>query len=307
MRDSIKGFKELIESAVKKGPKKIAVAAAEDKHVLQAVKLAKEYNLIEPILIGSIKLIEKLSKEINFDLSKINIINIENREDVAYKAAELADRAEIDLIMKGLIDTSIILKMVLCKDFSLKNDRMLSHVGVLTVKGFDRFFILSDSAMNIKPSIEDKKAIIVNAVYVANALGIDNPKVALVCPVEKVNSKIESTVDAYEITNWNKKGIIKGCIIGGPLALDNAISIEAAKIKGISDPVAGCADILIPPDLVSANILNKSMEYFAGAEKAGVIIGASIPIVLTSRASSAKAKLNSIALGVLCSDSCNQV
>jgi phosphate butyryltransferase len=301
----VKEFKDLIEESIRKGPKKIAVAAAEDKHVLEAVKLAKEYSLIEPILIGSTKLIEKLSKEINFDLSKINILNVENKEESAYKAAELAEKREVDLIMKGLIDTSLILKMVLSKDFNLTNDKILSHVGVLKVKAFDRFFIISDSAMNIKPNIEDKTGIIMNAVCVANAIGIDNPKVALICPVEKVNSKIESTVDAFEITNRNKKGIIKGCIIGGPLALDNAVSIEAAKLKGISDPVAGHADILIPPDLASANILNKSMEYFADAEKAGVIMGASIPIVLTSRASSAKSKLNSIALGVLCSERCN--
>lgn len=300
MKKAIRDFKEIINEAIKKGPKKIAIAAAEDEHVLRAIKLAKENKIVNPILIGSKKSIEKISRNINLDLSDVKIINSNNKEDSSYKAASLIDSGEADLLMKGLLDTTIILKAILNKDFNLKNKKLLSHVGVLKVKTFDRIFIVSDSAMNIKPNIEDKIGIIKNAVIVANALGIEVPKVALISPVEKVNPKIESTIEAAEITRLNRTGEITGCIISGPLALDNAVSIEAAKLKGITDPAAGKADILIPPDLASANILNKSMEYFAAAEKAGVIIGAKMPIVLTSRASNSLAKLNSIALGVLC-------
>lgn len=298
----IRDFRDIINEAAKKGPKKIVIAAAEDEHVLKAIKLAKESKLINPILVGSKELIEKISRGISFDLSNVKIINSNDKEDSAYKAASLIDCGEADLLMKGLLDTNIILKAVLNKDFNLRDKKLLSHVGVLKVKTFDRIFIISDSAMNIKPNIEDKIGIIKNAISVANALGIVVPKVALISPVEKVNPKIESTIEAAEIAKLNKIGEITGCIISGPLALDNAVSVEAAKLKGITDPAAGKADILIPPDLTSANILNKSMEYFAGAEKAGIIIGAKIPIVLTSRSSTSLAKLNSIALGVLCID-----
>lgn len=298
----MKDFKDIIELAIKKGPMKVVVAAAEDIHVLEAVKLAKEYKLVNPILTGSKKLIEKISKTIDFNLKDIEIFNSNSKEESAYQAASLVNRGEADLLMKGLLDTSVILKAVLNKDFNLKKEKLLSHVGVLKVYTYEKLFILSDSAMNIKPNMEDKIDIIKNAISVANAIGVEMPKVALICPVEKVNPKIESTLHAIEIVKLNKEGKITGCYISGPLALDNAVSIEAAKHKGIKDPNAGKADILIPPDLASANILNKSMEYFAGAEKAGIIMGAKRPIVLTSRASSAKAKLNSIALGVLCID-----
>jgi len=201
--------------------------------------------------------------------------------------------------MKGFVDTSIILKAVLKKETGLFVDGLLSHVGVLKVDRYDKFFIISDSAMNISPTLENKADIIKNAVKVAHALEIEIPKVAMICPVEKVNDKIISTVHAAELVKMNEEGKITGCIVGGPFALDNAVSEEAARHKGINHPVAGQADVLITPNLEVGNVLNKAMEYFAYTEKAGIIMGAGAPIVLTSRASSSTSKLNSIALAVL--------
>lgn len=298
----INNFEDIIQLAREKGPVKIAIAAAEDMPVLEAIKLAADKGLIIPILIGDRIKIEKLSKQIGLDTTNINIIDSDSPESSAYIAASLVNNQEAQAIMKGFLDTSVILKAILNKDFNLAGNQLISHVGVIKVKNYSRFFIISDSAININPTLEEKVMIVENAVKVAHALGIETPKVALICPVEKVNPKIQATVDAEEITNMNNEGSIKGCIIRGPLALDNAVSKEAALHKGIDDPVAGQADILIPPDLSSANILNKSMEYFAEAEKAGILMGAKVPIILTSRASSPQSKLNSIALGILCSN-----
>ena len=298
----INNFEDIIQQAREKGPVKIAIAAAEDMLVLEAIKLAGNKGLIIPILIGDRIKIEKISKKIGLDTSNINIIDSESAENSAYIAASLVNDQEAQAIMKGFLDTSVILKAILNKNFDLAGNQLISHVGVIKIKRYDRFFVLSDSAININPTLEEKVMIVENAVKVAHALGIETPKVALICPVEKVNPKIQATVDAQNISQMNKNGLIKGCIVQGPLALDNAVSSEAAKHKGIDDPVAGKADILIPPDLSSANILNKSMEYFAEAEKAGILMGAKVPIILTSRASSPQSKLNSIALGILCSN-----
>lgn len=295
----IKDFESILKSAARIGPKKIAVAVAQDKEVLKAVDLAYKHCIIKAILVGDKNEMEAISKDANIDLTKFEIIHILDKVEATRKAVELVHNKKASILMKGYIDTSIIMKAVLDKEIGLKTDNLISHVGVLSVKNFDKLFILSDAAMNISPNLEQKVKIINNAVKVAHSLGIDMPKVALVCPVEKVNTKIQATVDAAELTRMNESGQIKGCMIGGPFALDNAVSLEAAHHKKINHPVAGNADILIPPDITAANILNKSMEYFAKAEKAGVIMGASAPIVLTSRASSEISKLNSIALSVL--------
>lgn len=295
----IKDFESILKSAARIGPKKIAVAVAQDKEVLKAVDLAYKHCIIEAILVGDKKEMEAISKDANIDLTKFEIIDILDKVEASRKAVELVHNKKASILMKGYIDTSIIMKAVLDKEIGLKTDNLISHVGVLSVKNFDKLFVLSDAAMNISPNLEQKVKIINNAVKVAHSLGIDMPKVALVCPVEKVNTKIQATVDAAELARMNESGQIKGCMIGGPFALDNAVSLEAARHKKINHPVAGNADILIPPDITAANILNKSMEYFAKAEKAGVIMGASAPIVLTSRASSEISKLNSIALSVL--------
>jgi phosphate butyryltransferase len=235
------------------------------------------------------------------DLTDFEIIDEPDKNEACKKSVKLVHDGKASMPMKGIVDTPIILKAVLNSDFGLKSGRLLSHVGVLSIPGFSRLLIQSDAAINIVPSFREKIDIINNAVSVAHALGNELPKVALLCAVEKVNPKMQATIDAEELTRLNEIGEIKECLVKGPLALDNAISIEAAKHKGISHPVAGNADILITPNIEAGNILNKTLEHFCKAEKAGIIIGANVPIILTSRAASKESKLNSIALGVLIS------
>jgi len=297
----IKSFQQIIEYARNIGPRTIAVAAAEDRDVLMAVDHAYQEGIADSILIGDKEKIAELMKENDINKDLYEIIDEKDKKMACYKAVQLVKTGQASLIMKGFVDTSVILKAILDKETGLKIDGLLSHVGVLKTDKYDRFFIISDSAMNISPTLEEKVSIINNAVKVAHVLENPNPKVAILCPVEKVNEKILSTVHAAELMKMNEEGRIKGCMVAGPLALDNAVSPEAAEHKGIKYPVAGQADILIAPNLEAGNILNKAIEYFSNVEKAGVIMGASSPVILTSRASSAAAKLNSIALAVLIS------
>ncbi|NTV88819.1 MAG: phosphate butyryltransferase [Clostridiales bacterium] len=295
----IKSFEELIKTVRQKEPQTISVAVAQDRDVLSAVNGAYKYGIIKAILVGNRREIEPLAAEVGMDLAKYQIVDIEDKEKACLKAVELVSSGAAALPMKGFVDTPVILKAILNKEVGLKTGKLLSHVGVLGIAGYDRLFVISDSAMTIAPTLAEKVDIINNAVGIAHALGNPMPKVAVLCAVEKVNPKMPCTLDAEELTKMNERGEITGCLVKGPLALDNAVSPEAAEHKGINHPVAGHADVLITPDLEAGNILNKSMEYFGRAEKAGIIMGAKVPIILTSRASSDESKLNSIALGVL--------
>lgn len=295
----IKDFETIIKYAKQIGPATIAVAAAEDEDVLKAVEYARLEGIINAFLVGDKEKIEAILEENCIDPEEYEIIDEKNKEEACIKAVQLVNTGQASTIMKGFVDTSVVLKAVLNKDTGLPREGLLSHVGILKVDRYDRFFIISDSAINISPTLENKVDIIKNAVKVAHALENENPKVAIICPVERVNEKIISTVHAAELVKMNEEGKIPGCIVGGPFALDNAVSEEAARHKGISHPVAGRADVLIAPNLEVGNVLNKAMEYFAYTEKAGIIMGVKAPIVLTSRASSSISKLNSIAVAML--------
>jgi phosphate butyryltransferase len=270
--------------------------------VLNAVNEAFKKGIARPILVGSKSEIEVIADEIGMDLSNFKIVDVADKEEACLKAVELVRKGEALLPMKGFVDTTLLLKSVLDKEVGLNTGKLLSYVGVLSVPGSDRIFVISNSSTIIAPTLEEKVEIINNAVSVAHALGNEMPKVAVLCAVEKVNPMTPATLDAEELTEMNERGDITGCIVKGPLALDNAISPQAAERKGIVHSVAGHADVLITPDLETGYILNKSMEYFGKAEKAEVIMGANVPIILTSRASSDESKLNSIALGVLLAD-----
>lgn len=295
----IRDFETMLRELKKAGPRTIAVGAAEDADVLLSVENARRLGIARAILTGDKTGIEAIAAKNGIDLGNYEIINAPDPADACLTAVDLVRRGEAALPMKGFTDTSVMLKAVLHKEKGLRGNGLISHVGVLKVAGFNRLFFVSDSAMTIAPDAEAKAGIIRNAVQVAHSFGLDEPKVALLCAVEKVNGKMPATLDAEELTRMNERGEITGCLVKGPLQLDNAVSAEAARHKGIRHPVAGQADILIAPDIEAGNILNKSMEYFARAEKAGVIMGARTPIILTSRASSDRAKLNSIALGLL--------
>lgn len=295
----IRSFDEILKAAKEQGPKIIAVAVAQDVEVLSAVSNARSLGIADAILVGDRDEIEKVAAGCGVDLAKFQVIDVKDKSEACRTAVELVSTGKAHLVMKGLVDTSIILKAVLDEKIGLRTGNVLSHVAVFDVPGYDRLFYVTDAAMNIAPDLMQKKQIIENAVQVANALGNDEPKVAMLAAVEKVNPKMQATVDAAELVKMNEAGELKGCVVGGPFALDNAISVEASKHKGITHPVAGFADILMVPVIEAGNMLYKSMVFFARAKNAGIIVGAKAPVVLTSRADSDEAKLNSIAIGTL--------
>ena len=295
----MKNFNEIIKFAKERGPKTISVACCQDKEVLMAVEMARKEKIANAILVGDIEKTKEIAKDINIDLNNYELIHIEDLSEASLKAVELVSSGQADMVMKGLVDTSIILKSVLDKEKGLRTGNILSHVAVFDVEKYDRLFFITDAAMNLVPSLNEKKQIIENACKVAHSLDIDTPKVAVICAKEKVNPKMKDTVDAKELEEMCNRGEIKDCIVGGPFALDNAVSIEAANHKGIEHPVAGKADILLAPNIEAGNILYKSLVFFSESKNAGVIVGAKAPIILTSRADNEESKLNSIALGVL--------
>lgn len=295
----IKKFAEIIKTAQTKGPKTIAVAVAQDLEVLLAVKTAKELGIADAILIGDSAAIRRIAQTNHLAIDSFQLIDVQDNVEACRTAVRLVAKGEAQALMKGLIDTSVLLKAVLDKEFRLRTKNVLSHVAVADVDGYDRLIYITDAAMNIAPDLDIKKQIIENVVQVANALGNANPKVACVCAVEKVNPKMQATLDAAELVKMNQAGELTGCVVAGPFALDNAVSLEAAKHKGITDPMAGNADILLMPSIEAGNMLYKSIVFFAKGKIAGIVVGAKAPIILTSRADSDIAKLNSIAIGIL--------
>ncbi|NMB08404.1 MAG: phosphate butyryltransferase [Tissierellia bacterium] len=295
----ITSFEELIELAKSKGTKKIAVAVAEDKEVLEAVKLASEFKLVYPTLVGDVDKIKKLGEEIDFNFNQAKIVDEKDQVLAAREATRLVSSGECDILMKGLVPTATIMKQVLDKEIGLRTEKVISHVAVFHVKTYHKVFLVTDPAMNITPDLQQKKQIIENTVELAHSLDIETPKVAILAASEKVSPKMEATVHAEELVNMYKNGEIKDCVVDGPFALDNAISKEAAKVKGIVSDVAGNPDILLVPNIDAGNVLYKSLTFLAGAKSAGIILGTKAPIVLTSRADNKEAKLHSIALGVL--------
>lgn len=296
-----KNFNALMTLAKSRGPKIVSVACAHDEDVLLSIKVAMEEGIITPILVGDEIKIREIAKEIKLKLDDVKIINEADKVLASRKATELVSSGEAHILMKGLVDTSIIMKQVLDKEIGLRTNKLISHVAVFDVATYHKVFLVTDAAMNIAPDLAQKKDIIENSVELARALDIDMPKVAVLAAKESVSPKMEATVHAAELANMNKDSIIKDCIVDGPFALDNAISKESAKIKGIDSVVAGDADILLAPDIEAGNVLYKALSFLANAASAGLILGAKAPIVLTSRADNQEAKLNSIVLSVLMS------
>lgn len=293
----------LISMASQNDRKTVAVAAAEDTEVLEAVAQAVNLELADFLLYGNEEEIERMiaSKHPELaDSKRVKIISAPNNNAAAEMAVKAVKNNEANVLMKGHISTAAILKAVLNKEYGLRTGAVLSHVAVFEVPGYDRFTIVTDAAMNIAPDLEQKAQIIKNTVKIAHSIGIELPKVAPLAAVEVINPAMQATVDAASLTMMNKRGQITGCIVDGPLALDNAVSQLAAEHKGINNEVAGRADILLVPAIEVGNVLYKSLIYFANAKVGAVIAGAKAPIVLTSRADTAESKLYSLALA-LCS------
>ncbi|PID82868.1 MAG: phosphate butyryltransferase [Clostridiales bacterium] len=295
----INSFELMLKIAKERGPKKVAVALAADHEVLSAIDLAYKKGIITAVLIDDKNEIEKVASKHNIDISKHEIIDISDKVEASRKAVSLVSSGNADILMKGLVDTSIILKAVLDKEIGLRTGSVLSHVAVFDSKYYHKLLFVTDAAMNIAPDLDTKKKIIDNAASLANALDLEKPNVAVICAKEKVNPKMSATVDAGELVKMYEEGKFENCVVAGPFALDNAISKEAAEIKGVKHMGAGDADILLCPDIEAGNILYKALSFLGGASSAGIILGAKAPVVLTSRADSDETKLHSIALAVM--------
>lgn len=277
---------------------KIAVAMAESEEVLESVEMARKEGIADAVLVGDEDKILALMKDMNIDPNHYSIIDEKDGAEAARKAVNLVREGHAGILMKGLIDTSVILKAVLNKEEGLRGDSVLSHVAVFDVPTYHKLLTVTDAAMNITPDVDTKEMIIKNALHVAKALGIDTAKVALLAAKEKVNEKMEATVHADEL----KKRSFDGALVDGPFALDNAVSKDSARIKGLTSEVAGDADILLAPQIDSGNILYKALGFLAQAKNAGILLGAKKPIVLTSRADSELTRLYSIALAMFVAD-----
>ena len=286
----------LLNKATENGLKRLAIAAAEDKHVIQAVMEAASHGIIEPVFVGNETRIREICKEINFDISAFTVINEENPTASCRIAVELIRKGQADFLMKGLVSTGTLLKAVLDKENGIRKKKLMSHVSLFESPYYHKLIGITDVAMNIAPDLEEKAAIIENAVEVFSALGYRQTKVAALAAVEVVNPKMPATIDAAILSKMSQRNQIKNCIVEGPLAFDNAISKEAARLKKISGDVAGDADLLLVHDINTGNVLYKALNFMGGATSAAVVMGSQVPIVLTSRADSEKSKLMSIAL-----------
>ncbi len=288
---------ELTEKAKQKPKRKIAVAAAEDGPVLKSLKAAMQDGLVSPILIGNKSEIEKLAQLVDFDLSQVEIIHNDNGADESAKTAvSVIKKGDADILMKGLVSTGDLLKAVLDKENGLRKTAVLSHVAFFESPYYHKLLCVTDAAMNIAPDFDTKVHILNNAVEACHKLGITVPKVAAVAAVETVNPKMEATVHAARLKEMNIKKQLQGCIVDGPFAIDIAVDKEAAAHKGIVSDVAGDSDIILVPDIEAGNIFYKALNFLGGAVCAAVIMGAAVPVVLTSRSDSETSKMLSIAL-----------
>ncbi|MFO7882964.1 MAG: bifunctional enoyl-CoA hydratase/phosphate acetyltransferase [Kosmotogaceae bacterium] len=291
-----RNFDEMIQYASKLETQRVALVGSEDKEGLQAIKKAQEMGIVEPLLIGDKEETTRMCDIIGL---RCEIINAANSIDAAEKGVKAVKNNEAQILMKGLVKTSTLLKAILNKEWGLRKGKLLSHLAILDVPVVDRLIFVSDGGMLIKPDIDEKAAIIDNVVGFMNKIGYNKPRVALLAAVEVVNESMPETLEAAAIAKMAERGQIKNCEIDGPLALDNALSKMAARIKKIPGSVAGNADVLIVPDIHSGNILGKSAVYLADGTIAGIILGATVPIVIVSRADVARSKLASLALSAI--------
>ncbi len=292
-------FDRLLQACAGLEPIVTAVAVPEDRASLGGALLAARRGLIRPILVGAAATIRAVAKEMAADLKDMELIDVPDPDAAAAMTVELARTGKAAAVMKGHLHTDELLHHVVKRDGGLRTNRRLSHVFVMDVPGLDHVLIVSDAAINIAPDLMAKVDITQNAINVALALGVERPKVGILSAVETVNPQIPSTIDAAVLAKMADRGQIKGGIVDGPLAMDNAIDVEAAKTKGITSLVAGHADILIVPNLEAGNMLAKELAFVAHAEAAGLVLGATVPIILTSRADGEKARLASCAIAAL--------
>ncbi len=296
---AIATFAELLDVARSKGPKTVAVAAGHQSEIMLAGLDAEMAGLAEVILVGDSDMIRQIAVQQGFDISRMEVIHQSQPSEAAWQVMKLVSDGQADIAMKGRVETSDFLRAALSKELGLRTGRLFTHVAVFEIPGFDRLIFISDAGVVVAPDLEQKVQIVQNAIDVAHRLRIDLPRVAVLAATEVVNPKIPTTLDAANLSKMADRGQIKGGLVDGPLALDNAISPESARIKGIKSEVAGYADILIAPDIEAGNVLAKAITYFAQGKMAGVVVGARCPLILPSRSDTREAKLVSLALGVM--------
>lgn len=297
----VRSFAEVLAAAKRLGPRIVAIAAADEIEVLEAAAQARAEGIAEPILVGRKQQINALAAEADLDLVGVEIIEEADPKVAGAIAVHLVRAGDADIVMKGRMDIADLLRAALHKEQGLRAGRLLTHVSVFELPGFDRLLFVTDAGVVPEPDLAQKAQIVQNAIDTVHQLGIPRPRVAILAALEMVNPKMPSTTDAANLAKMADRGQIRGGIVDGPLALDNAISQHSAELKGIKSPVAGRADILVTPDVESGNILAKGMTYFAGGTVASVVVGAKAPIVATGRADPSENKLASIALAVLLS------
>jgi len=304
--EQIRTLDQMLEIAKKvsaeKGKKRVSVAMAEDAGLLSAIDEANNFGLIDATLVGNIEKMKACAAEAEIDIDKYNLIEEKSEAGCGLTAVAEVSSGRADIYMKGQLHTDHFLRAMLNKEIGLRSGKVISHVYFHQIEGYNRIIFIADAAFNTYPDLKSKADILQNTVNFARALGVETPKVACLAAVEVVNPDMPCTLDASALVQMCMRGQIKNCIVDGPLALDNAINEEAAKIKKIVSPVAGNADVLLVPHIDAGNMLAKAIVYFSKNETAGIIVGAKAPIVLTSRADSPKAKMLSIAAAVLASN-----
>ena len=292
-------YENLLKRCAELEPVPTAVAHPCEASALAGAIEAGEKKLITPILVGPAAKIRDVASDAKIALGSVRIVEAAHSHESATKAVALVRSGEAELLMKGSLHTDELLSAVIARETGLRTGRRISHVFIMDVPTYHKVLIVTDAAINIAPALDDKVDICQNAIDLAQALGLEKPKVAILAAVETVNSKMPSTIDAACLCKMAERGQIKGALLDGPLAFDNAISKQAAQIKGIVSEVAGDPDILLVPDLEAGNILAKQLSFLANADSAGLVLGARVPIILTSRADSVRSRIASCGIAML--------
>lgn len=295
----LKNLDDVVSAARNKGPARVAVAQAADPEVLTALAEARRLGLAEGVLFGDPEAITSALKDLGEEPAHYTLVPAPDPAACAVQAVAAVHAGQADFLMKGLLPTASFLRPVLDKEKGLRVGRLLSHVAVFEWPEAEKLLFIGDCAINIAPDLRQKKEILENLVSVAHALGLEKPRASALGALEFVNPDMPETLDAAALAKMADRGELRGVIVDGPLALDNSISVEAARHKGVGGPVAGNADILLVPDMKTGNVLYKSLVYFAHLRCAAVVVGARVPLVVTSRSDSAEAKLHSLALASL--------
>jgi len=299
----IKSYDDLVQTLqTKSGKKRVVVAAAADAHTLEGINSATNQGVVNATLVGDKKKILELIAAEDLKLSDAEIMDEPDNVEAAKKSVELIRRGKGDFLMKGKLQTAELLREVVNKEHGLQTGNVMSHVGLFQFPAYHKLLVITDGGMLPTPDVDQKKQIIENAVSVLQKLGNETPKVAVMCAGEVENPKIQASVDAAQLKRWNQEGVIKGCYVEGPISFDLMFDKGSAEIKGYESPVTGDTDICLMPDMTAGNLMSKAITYTAGAKMAGIIVGATVPIVLVSRGATSEEKYLSLALAAAVSE-----